>query len=179
MLPTELSKTRYDETRFHLGRLPFWHTRKEGKDSATSDKLDASLAKLSFQEAEVDAFFNELLQSTSTMLKEIAEQDEGEMSALLDGCMLAMSLQSLETQDGWTNDKKWEMISQVWVDMLVHAASHCGWKVQADALAQGGELLTHVCLLMAHLGLSFQCRPEESDQLDARSKRLDDIYLAL
>ncbi|KAJ6991944.1 hypothetical protein NC653_015326 [Populus alba x Populus x berolinensis] len=108
------------------------------------------------------------------MLTEIKEQDE-EKSALLDGCMLAVSLQSLESLDDWANEKKWEMISEVWVEMLMYAASHCGWKEHADALARGGELLTHVCLLMAHLGLSKQCPPEVSKQLDAGSKRLDDF----
>ncbi|KAL3585062.1 hypothetical protein D5086_011929 [Populus alba] len=44
---------------------------------------------------------------------------------------------SLETHDGWPNEKKWEMISEVWVDMLMYAASHCGWKQHADALARG------------------------------------------
>ncbi|KAJ6921679.1 hypothetical protein NC652_015571 [Populus alba x Populus x berolinensis] len=43
------------------------------------------------------------------------------------------------------------------------------------ALSQGGELLTHVCLLMAHLGLSKQCRPEVCEQLAARSQRLGDF----
>jgi hypothetical protein len=90
--------------------------------------------------------------------------------------MLGLSLQSLETQDGWANDKKWEMISEVWVDMLMYAASHCRWKEHVHALSQGGELLTHVCLLMAHLGLSKQCRPGIiSKQLADRSKRLIDI----
>jgi hypothetical protein len=60
--------------------------------------------------------------------------------------------------------------------MLMYAASHCGWKQHADALARGGELLTHVCLLMSHLGLSKPCRPEVSKQyLADQSKRLDDL----
>jgi hypothetical protein len=107
------------------------------------------------------------------MLNEIKLTDEGGMSALLDGCVLAMSLQTL---DGCPNAKKWEMISEVWVEMLMYAASHCGWKQHADALARGGELLTHVCLLMSHLGLSKQCPPAAlSDQVDARAKRLGDL----
>ncbi|KAJ6912286.1 hypothetical protein NC651_014854 [Populus alba x Populus x berolinensis] len=101
------------------------------------------LVTLSFPKAEVKAFFHELLQSPSTMLTEIKEQEE-ENSALLDGCMLALSLQSLESRDGWSNEKKWEMVSEVWVEMLMYAASHCGWKEHADALSRGGELLTHV-----------------------------------
>uniref|UniRef100_A0A6N2JYX9 Uncharacterized protein n=1 Tax=Salix viminalis TaxID=40686 RepID=A0A6N2JYX9_SALVM len=79
------------------------------------------------------------------------------LSALWAGFKLAKSLQALVTQDGWENKRKREMISQVWVEMLTYAASHCGWKEHAQALTRGGELLSHVCLLMAHLGLSEQC----------------------
>ncbi|KAL9398036.1 hypothetical protein Peur_006997 [Populus x canadensis] len=170
MLATEPSETRHADTRIHLRRLLFWKTHKDVKRNITLD-VDA----LSFRTTEVKAFFKKLLESLSTMLNKIEEQVEGEMSALLDGCMLAVSLQSLETQDGWSNDKKWEMISEVWVDMLMYAASHCRWKEHVHALSQGGVLLTHVCLLMAHLGLSKQCRPQVSEQLAARAKRLDDI----
>jgi hypothetical protein len=174
MLAMELSGTRYTDTRIHLHRLLFIrnsHKENEKKSKEISmDKLDT----LSFPEAQVKAFFYELLRSPSTMLKEIRRQGE-EKSALLDGCMLALSLQSLESLDGWANEKKWEMISEVWVEMLMYAASHSVWKEHADALARGGELLTHVCLLMAHLGLSKQCPPAISDELDARDKRLDDF----
>jgi hypothetical protein len=171
MLAREPSETRYDDTRIHLRRLLFWNTHKEVKLNISLEELNA----LSFQEAEVKAFFKELLQSPSTVLKEIEEQGKGEMSALLDGCMLAVSLQSLERRDGWSNDEKWEMISRVWVDMVMYAASHCGWKQHIHALARGGELLTHVCLLMAHLGLSKQCRPGINEQLADRSTRLAGI----
>ncbi|KAL3587299.1 hypothetical protein D5086_014166 [Populus alba] len=91
---------------------------------------------------------------------EIEEQQE-EKSALLDGCMLAMSLQSSETQDGWPNEKKWEMISEVWVEMLMYAASHCGWKEHADALGRGGELLTHDFINL-HLNHSITAKSNHS-----------------
>jgi hypothetical protein len=143
MLAIKLSGTGYAETTTHLGRLLRRNT------------------------------LDELLPEPPAMLNEIKLTDEGGMSALLDGCVLAMSLQTL---DGCPNAKKWEMISEVWVEMLMYAASHCGWKQHADALARGGELLTHVCLLMSHLGLSKQCPPAAlSDQVDARAKRLGDL----
>ncbi|KAJ9178548.1 hypothetical protein P3X46_010424 [Hevea brasiliensis] len=64
-------------------------------------------------------------------------------SVLFDTCRLAKSLQSLETEEQWTSEKKWEMINHVWVEMLSYAANQ-------------GELLTHVWLLMAHLGITEQ-----------------------
>jgi len=77
-------------------------------------------------------------------------------SVLFDGCRLAKSLQSLETEENWSKERKWEMISHVWVEMLCHAASQCRALQHAKQLSQGGELLTHVWLLMAHLGITEQ-----------------------
>ncbi|KAF9668140.1 hypothetical protein SADUNF_Sadunf15G0097500 [Salix dunnii] len=59
--------------------------------------------------------------------------------------------------------KRWEMIEEVWMEMLSYAAAHCPWKEHAHALRRGGELLTHVCFLMLHLGFSqqYQYQPDE------------------
>ncbi|KAL3599279.1 hypothetical protein D5086_007197, partial [Populus alba] len=62
---------------------------------------------------------------------------------------------SLERRDGWSNDEKWEMISHVWVDMLMYAASHCGWKQHTHQLARGGELLTHLYALLISWFIPF------------------------
>ncbi|XP_061954810.1 uncharacterized protein LOC133677004 [Populus nigra] len=83
-------------------------------------------------------------------MKEI-KNHESNVSMLHDACKLARKLQSLEPP------VKWRMISQIWVEMMTYAASNCGWTEHAQALTRGGELLTRVCLLMAHLGLSEQC----------------------
>ncbi|KAJ6747824.1 hypothetical protein OIU74_030146 [Salix koriyanagi] len=175
MLGIELRGRRYTVTTIHLRRLLFMGTQEGEHSNISMDELDT----LSFPESQVRAFFYELLRSPSTMLRKIAGEDEGEMSALLDGCMLGLSLQSLETRNGRSDEMKWEMISKVWVEMLMYAASHCGWKEHADALAGGGELLTHVCLLMAHLGLCKQCPPEQSSEFEGRIDRLAGILSAL
>jgi hypothetical protein len=77
-------------------------------------------------------------------------------SVLFDACRLAKSLQSLETEENWSKEKKWDMISNVWVEMLCHVASQCRGLNHAKQLSQGGELLTHVWLLMAHFGITEQ-----------------------
>ncbi|GMY32554.1 hypothetical protein FCV25MIE_27800 [Fagus crenata] len=69
-------------------------------------------------------------------------------SVLFDACKLAQSLQCLEPE------QKWRKISEVWVGILSDAASQCRWNYHARRLRQGGELLTHVWLLMAHLGIT-------------------------
>ncbi|XP_075662934.1 uncharacterized protein LOC142632408 [Castanea sativa] len=75
-------------------------------------------------------------------------------SVLFDACTVAQSLQFLQTRNNWETEQKWERISQVWVEMLSYAASQCSWNYHARRLRQGGELLTHVWLLMAHLGIT-------------------------
>ena len=52
--------------------------------------------------------------------------------------------------------KRWEIIKEVWMEMLAYAAAHCPWKEHAQQLRRRRELLTHVCILMLHLGLSEQ-----------------------
>ncbi|KAK9286689.1 hypothetical protein L1049_015092 [Liquidambar formosana] len=75
-------------------------------------------------------------------------------SVLFEGCRLFELLESLKTEHGQESGWKWEMISNVWVEMLCYAANQCGWNHHAQRLGRGGELLTHVSLLMAHLGLT-------------------------
>jgi hypothetical protein len=55
------------------------------------------------------------------------------------------------------------MINEVWVEMLAHAAAHCPWKERTHQLRRDGELLTHVSLLMLHLGLNEQYEFNETD----------------
>ncbi|KAM3694123.1 hypothetical protein ACB098_07G034100 [Castanea mollissima] len=62
-------------------------------------------------------------------------------------CKLASALASVE--------KKWEIIKGVWLEMLIHAASQCRGRDHAQQLRRGGELLTHVWLLMAHFGQTY------------------------
>ncbi|CAL5387155.1 unnamed protein product [Camellia sinensis] len=61
-------------------------------------------------------------------------------------CKLASQLENM-------NDK-WRLIVDVWLEMLCHAASQCKGRLHAQQLRRGGELLTHVWLLMAHFGLT-------------------------
>ncbi|XWS52771.1 hypothetical protein CRYUN_Cryun11dG0100900 [Craigia yunnanensis] len=77
-------------------------------------------------------------------------------SVLFDACRLAKALHSVEEERRWQTEEKWELVSHVWVEMLSYAAGQCRWNQHAQQLRRGGELLTHVWLLMAHLGLTKQ-----------------------
>ncbi|KAJ4717585.1 DUF594 family protein [Melia azedarach] len=78
------------------------------------------------------------------------------LSVFKSGCWLGKQLQLLESKEDWDYERKWKMISEVWVEILGYTASHCAWNVHGQYLRRGGELLTHVCLLVAHLGLNSQ-----------------------
>ncbi|XWS27404.1 hypothetical protein CRYUN_Cryun26dG0112100 [Craigia yunnanensis] len=75
-------------------------------------------------------------------------------SVFFEGCQIADQLQKLAMTYQWDNEEKWEAIGRIWLEMLTYAASHCSWREHAKQLKRGGELLTHIALLMAHLGLS-------------------------
>jgi len=63
-------------------------------------------------------------------------------------------------------EKRWEMMEEVWIEMVAYAAAHCPWKEHTQQLRRGGELLTHVCFLMLYLGLSEQYEIKEFDSQD-------------
>ncbi|GAY47238.1 hypothetical protein KPL70_002514 [Citrus sinensis] len=99
--------------------------------------------------------FSGLLEEPPTVMtpEEMQEWTKKIASAKRPGLWLSYHLQSLQSNQDWNNGRKWEMISEVWVDMLAYAASYGTWNEHGQHLRKGGELLTHVRLLVAHLGL--------------------------
>ncbi|CAN6382003.1 unnamed protein product [Urochloa humidicola] len=47
---------------------------------------------------------------------------------------------------------RWDLIASVWLEMLYYAAPRCGGAFHYEHLSTGGELVTHVLLLMHSLG---------------------------
>ncbi|XP_056172592.1 uncharacterized protein LOC130139490 [Syzygium oleosum] len=66
-------------------------------------------------------------------------------SPLKGGLRLAREMERLR-------ERKWEVMSGVWVEMLSYAASHIKGEAHVQVLSRGGELLAFVWLLMAHFG---------------------------
>ncbi|CAA7014067.1 unnamed protein product [Microthlaspi erraticum] len=98
-------------------------------------------------------------------------------SVLFDGSMLAKELKGLKELQGLKElhglkevkgeTYMWKVVSQVWVELLSYAATNCGAIEHAAQLSKGGELISFVWLLMAHLGLGDQF---QINQGDARAK---------
>ncbi|RVW92009.1 hypothetical protein CK203_030198 [Vitis vinifera] len=79
-----------------------------------------------------------------------------------------------KTEEEWKCEKKWEMMSHVWIEMLCHAACQCPSNHHAEGLTQGGELLTHVWLLMAHFGITEHIQAPRSH---TRMLNLSGVFL--
>lgn len=101
----------------------------------------------------------------NTDVKPIAVKGDRSKSVLFDACILAKELKKLEKQ----KKNKWEVMCKVWIELLSYAASHCRADTHAQVLSKGGELVTLVWLLMAHLGIGEQFQINEGH---ARAKLL-------
>ncbi|XP_039171980.1 uncharacterized protein LOC104430776 [Eucalyptus grandis] len=53
-------------------------------------------------------------------------------------------------------ERKWEVMSRMWVEMLSYAAVHIQGEVHVQVLSKGGELLAFVWLLMVHFGCYYK-----------------------
>ncbi|XP_059660114.1 uncharacterized protein LOC132306655 [Cornus florida] len=93
----------------------------------------------------------------NTEVKPVTVKGDRSKSVLFDACRLAKELKELDEK----GKDKWEIISRVWVELLSYAASHCRANSHAQLLSRGGELITLIWLLMAHLGLGDQFQISE------------------
>ncbi|XP_030443882.2 uncharacterized protein LOC115666263 [Syzygium oleosum] len=98
---------------------------------------------------------NSYLQRASKMLLEVNTEvlpskvkGGKSKSVLFDGCRIVAAIREREI------GIKWETIGKLWVKILIYAASQCRGDRHTGQLRRGGELLTHVWLMMAHFGLT-------------------------
>jgi hypothetical protein len=97
----------------------------------------------------------EMILEVNTDVKPVDLKGDRSKSVLFDACILAKELRKLEGQ------KRWKLMSEVWVELLSFAASHCRANAHAAQLSKGGELITFVWLLMAHFGIGDQFQINE------------------
>ncbi|THU46994.1 hypothetical protein C4D60_Mb09t10820 [Musa balbisiana] len=155
-----------------IGKIRFQDTCAEAKrfftDNAREIGLKDQCKGPSWLKVTKNAACEKLLEvaKSDPELKPVEVKGDRSKSVLFDACKLAKDLNELETS------RRWIVISAVWVEMLCYAASNCNSYAHAKQLSQGGELLTHVWLLMAHMGIGEQYRIEAGH---ARAKLLVDI----
>ncbi|XP_030439874.1 uncharacterized protein LOC115661813 [Syzygium oleosum] len=98
---------------------------------------------------------NSCLQRASKMLLEVNTEvlpskvkGGKSKSVLFDGCRIVAAIREREI------GIKWETIGKLWVKILIYTAIRCRGDRHTGQLRRGGELLTHVWLMMAHFGLT-------------------------
>ncbi|KAK9063973.1 hypothetical protein SSX86_017845 [Deinandra increscens subsp. villosa] len=101
----------------------------------------------------------EMLGQVSTKVFPATVKGDRSKSVLFEACKLAASLNEMCSDSG--PGKMWKMVGDVWVEIVGYAASQCRGFDHAQQLEKGGELLTHVWLLMAHLGITEHFKIEE------------------
>ncbi|XP_050267927.1 uncharacterized protein LOC126712588 [Quercus robur] len=98
--------------------------------------------------------FCKMLLEVNTDVEPIKVKGDRSKSVLFNANKLAKQLQEMGEEKNW--EFVWEFVCDVWIEILGYAASHCRGYYHAQQLTEGGELLTHVWLLMAHLGITEQ-----------------------
>ncbi|KAF8378313.1 hypothetical protein HHK36_029652 [Tetracentron sinense] len=88
-----------------------------------------------------------LLMNVHTYVPPKRVKGDRSKSVLWDAVILAKDLRKLDEQ------KMWKITCKVWIEMLCFAARHCRGNYHAQMLSTGGELLTSVWFLEAHLGM--------------------------
>ncbi|KAJ3704963.1 hypothetical protein LUZ61_008668 [Rhynchospora tenuis] len=80
----------------------------------------------------------------------IQVQSEGHPTLVWAGVLVE---QLKEFANQTSEEPQWEVIRDVWMEILTYAAWHCGRTEHARSVSKGGELLTHYWLFMAHFGI--------------------------
>ncbi|CAL4956809.1 unnamed protein product [Urochloa decumbens] len=104
----------------------------------------------------------------SVLSREIfAEAAGGPANSIHDACKLGRALRRLG------DEKMWEVVEGVWVEMLCYSASRCRGYLHAKSLGSGGEYLSYVWLLLSYMGMESladrfqQPEPTEEDMVAA------------
>ncbi|GKV14860.1 hypothetical protein SLEP1_g25667 [Rubroshorea leprosula] len=150
-----------------IGLIRFRDTRAEAKEffkeqlSTTTDGgtyCAAALAelrrKICSSDGEVKARRKRACKSlleVRTDVPPIKVKGDRSKSVLFDACMLASRLNTISDPK-----VKWDLMRDMWLELLAYAACQCKGSEHGVQLRRGGELLTHVWLLMAHFGLTEQ-----------------------
>ncbi|CAD6246651.1 unnamed protein product [Miscanthus lutarioriparius] len=100
-----------------------------------------------------------LLDERGLTLKIISKAESAE-GFIQDSWVLAQELMRFGD-----DNKMWEVIKGVWIEMLCFCAGRCRGYLHAKSLGSGGEFLTYISLLMSHAGLETYAERQQRVQL--------------
>jgi hypothetical protein len=99
-----------------------------------------------------------LLLDVNTSKKPVEIKGDRSKSVLFDAVILAKLLRELDDEE-----LMWNVITEVWQEMLTFAAGKCRGSEHVRQLSRGGELITLVWFLMAHMGLGNMYQIQAGD----------------
>jgi len=102
-----------------------------------------------------------LLLRVNTSQRPATVKGDRSKSVLFDAVILAKALRGLAD-----DELMWEVVAGVWGEMLTYAAGRCRGSTHVRQLSRGGELITLVWFLMAHMGLGDMYQIHEGDAKD-------------
>ncbi|KAJ0014649.1 hypothetical protein Pint_21391 [Pistacia integerrima] len=129
-----------------LERMPIYSSQTESSNE-TSSQENTSLSPRKKRRIEACR----MLLGVKTYVPPNKVKGDRSKSVLFDACKLATELNEITDEK-----RKWNMITDVWLEILIYAASQGRGNQHARRLKRGGELLTHVWFLMAHFGMTDQ-----------------------
>ncbi|KAF3320850.1 hypothetical protein FCM35_KLT14984 [Carex littledalei] len=92
------------------------------------------------------------------------EKSENEKTILRLSARLGKKL--IETLD---EEARWKTLAGVWADLLVYMAPNSNVEAHKESLATGGELITHVWILLYHAGILKNSLVDQGDDNDAET----------
>ncbi|RLN03539.1 hypothetical protein C2845_PM13G02880 [Panicum miliaceum] len=112
-------------------------------------------------------------------LKAILQGDDDSTSPLDEHQLTQRIFSMMESKEGFVHkawelaqelmqivdEKMWEVIKDVWIEMLCFSAGRCRGYLHAKSLGYGGEYLSFVTLLMSHAGLETSVERQQRVQL--------------
>ncbi|CAO2201604.1 unnamed protein product [Urochloa humidicola] len=111
---------------------------------AEAQRLFASTAAC--RPTQLDDAKKMLLSVNTPVMPSVVKGDES-LSVLFDACILAKALRALY------EELMWDVVSGVWMEMLLYAARKCPGSTHVRQLNRGGEFITVIWFLMEHMGL--------------------------
>ncbi|KAK3445202.1 hypothetical protein EUGRSUZ_B02715 [Eucalyptus grandis] len=152
-LPTVIGEIRYEDTLIESQK--FFEDRKEDmKKPPPSGQCSCNKQHKSRESRHLCKVCHLLLQMTTDLPPHKLRADKS-TSVLFEAFRLASQLK--------LDDQKWRVISQVWAMMLFYSVRQSKGYEHCDSLSRGGELLSHIWLLMAHLGIVQTVHPPGGD----------------
>ncbi|KAK3445201.1 hypothetical protein EUGRSUZ_B02717 [Eucalyptus grandis] len=152
-LPMVIGEIRYRDTLVDAQK--FFEDRKEDtKKAPPSGRCGCTKAHKSRESRHLCKVYRLLLQMRTDLPPHKLRADKS-TSVLFDAFHLACQLKE--------DDRKWNAISRFWAKMLICSVRETKGYEHCDSLSRGGELLSHIWLLMAHLGIVQTVHPPGGD----------------